>query len=196
MWWCMNLPVATGPASIAANVKQLAELSLWMRDHLTPEDVVVAGPMVSSAIHVTLATQWPTRPGIALHPHAENPEMRGRYRQYYQVFGRVPESVVYMATQPFNATYLVCAHHSSGATSACAVTRVLGVMGTQVVDFVPCDAKCVGGFTYADIAGHGSEFARDQWAQHFNSTHSGEDAKAAALYDKKLKTWRNAITKV
>lgn len=96
-----------GPAAPSQALAPLMELALWFGRVATPTDVILAGPAVSAAIHVHTAASWPHRPAIVLHPHAENPDMRGRYRQYYQVFGRLPEPVVAMAIQPLNGTYVV-----------------------------------------------------------------------------------------
>lgn len=98
----------------------------WIRDSTSPSDVIASSLPVSSTIK--LATGRP----IALHPHAEDADMRLRYRSFYQVYSGMSEDAVYAAIAPLGARYVV-------------------------VSFSACDNVCSGGYglNYTARAGVG-----------------------------------------
>ena len=124
-----------GPSTSSTSAKELANLMQFLHTTLKPRDVVVATPVVSSAVMASFAEQWPRRPAVSVHPHAESPDVRLRYRLLYQMYARLPEPVVASSLAVLGGTYVV-------------------------VDFVPCDSKCVGGYGYDAIANQGQAAAR------------------------------------
>ena len=83
-----ELANATAPvAASSTEPSPLAEVTSWLSDRVLSTDVIVGGPVVSSAVLVTFAGKFAAEdmPSISVHPHAENQEVRDRYRLFYQV---------------------------------------------------------------------------------------------------------------
>jgi hypothetical protein len=77
-----EVALAGTPHGGAPAVTPLSELVHWLRLHTGPGDVIAAGPVVSSAIAVAFAGSGPVgaAPALVVHPHAETPHIRSRYR--------------------------------------------------------------------------------------------------------------------
>ena len=120
-----------GPTGVWHGLTPFVPLMQALRQQAGPDDVVCASPVVSSAVLLTFAAHRPAAPSVAVHPHAENGGMRLRYRRFYSMYSRLDEADV---------------HRQLAAHLGCTLA---------VVDFLPCDSKCLDGYSYADIAAKG-----------------------------------------
>eukprot|EP00123_Amoebidium_parasiticum_P017203 comp23752_c0_seq2/m.41051 comp23752_c0_seq2/g.41051 ORF comp23752_c0_seq2/g.41051 comp23752_c0_seq2/m.41051 type:complete len:332 (-) comp23752_c0_seq2:605-1600(-) len=111
-----------------ANYEDKVELVQWIINNTDQDAVITASLDASSWLKLY------TRRRFTVHPHAEKPEIRERYRYQYQSYARVPEKDVYDAMRHLQSDYMVLTNCGAVCTNNKGYDYIASKNGLSKVD--------------------------------------------------------------